>query len=329
MAKLSKRFVDTVKDPGFYGDGEALYLAVKVSGSKSWILRTVVQGRRRDLGIGSASMVSLAEARETAREWRKVARQGGDPRNSQKHRSLTLKEAAHEYPSIVAPSFSSGKHAKLWLSGLRVHVFPTLGDVLLDEIDVTDIRRVLQPIWVAKHETARRIKQRLTAIFEWAKVEGFYTKENPCVGVKRVLKPTKRLPNHHAAMDWRELPAFYAALASRDCVSSHALRLIILTACRSGEVRDATWTEFQGATWTIPAQRTKTRRPHRVPLSQGAEKILARMEGLDRSLVFPSNAHSRSTSVARPLSVNAFRALYDRMGRSGLTTHGFRFTFRD
>ncbi|MEB8387423.1 integrase arm-type DNA-binding domain-containing protein [Rhodobacteraceae bacterium KMM 6894] len=327
MYKLSKRRVDTVKEPGFYGDGEGLYLSVKRTGSKSWILRTVVRGKRRDLGIGSTGLVTLAEAREKARELRKIAREGGDPLAYRNSRSLTFQEASIEYHAIIAKSFSSEKHAKLWLSALKIHAFPRIGDQPLEEIGVTDIRMVLEVIWVKKHETARRVKQRMEAIFDWAKAEGHYTHENPCKGVKRALKPQRRNPTHHAALPWNEMPAFYKQLSAREGVSAYALKFIILTACRSGEVREARWDEISEGVWTVPSTRTKMRKPHRVPLSGEALHILGQVRGLDRHLVFPS--HVYKSGGVKPLSVNAFRALYKRMGCDGLTTHGFRSTFRD
>lgn len=216
MPNLSNRRVLTVKEPGFYGDGEGLYLSVKPSGSKSWILRTMVQGRRRDIGIGSASLVPLAEARSHARELRTIAREGGDPLASRAKKTLSLIGAAEEYHSIISPSFSSEKHRRLWLSGLQLHVFPKIGDYPIQNLTTGDVRKALEPIWTNKHETARRIKQRLEAIFDWAKAEGHFVGDNPCSAVKRILKPQRHNPTHHPAMPWQALPEFYASLKSRD-----------------------------------------------------------------------------------------------------------------
>lgn len=328
MPKLTKRTVDTIKEPGFYGDGDGLYLSVKPSGSKSWILRTVVQGKRRDIGLGSTGIVSLSEVRETAREMRKIARSGGDPCLRASTAELTFEEAAKEYHDIIAPTFTSPKHAKLWLSGLKTHAFPHIGDRELTSITVTDVRKVLEPVWNTKHETARKLKQRIGAIFDWAKAEGHYEQENPCTGIKRVLKPQRRNPVHHAAMPWRELPEFYLALTQRDGVSASALRFIILTACRSREVREAQWSEIVGDLWTVPEDRAKARKEHRVPLSAEAIQLLEKTRGLDKKYIFPSGVYS-GTKNSRPLSVNAFRSLYERMGWGNFTTHGFRSSFRD
>lgn len=327
MSKLSARRVSSLKEPGFYGDGGGLYLSVKASGAKSWILRVVVHGKRRDLGIGSAYLITLAEAREKAHDWRKIARSGGDPFAS-RNGTITFEEAATEYHKIVAQSFRSEKHAAQWLSALRTHTFPSLGDRMLDTIGVTDVRKVLEPIWTDKHDTARRIKQRVEAIFDWARAEGHYDLENPARGVKRVLKPQRRNPTHHAALPWNELPGFYKALDERDAVSARALQFIILTAVRSGEARGARWSEIQGTTWTIPDHRMKTARQHRVPLSPEALRILDRVRGLDCEFVFPQRSRG-ADGTGKPQSINVFRALYKRMGYDGLTTHGFRSTFRD
>jgi len=328
MSKLSARRVETIKAPGFYGDGDGLYLSVKSSGSKSWVLRTVVHGKRRDLGVGSADLVSLAEARDKAREWRKVAREGGDPHASRNVGTITFEDATTEYHGLVAKSFRSEKHAAQWMAGMRKHVFPAFGDRMIRTIGVVDVRKALEPIWVGKHETARKIKQRIEAVFDWARAEGHYGHENPARGIKRALKPQPRNPTHLAAMPWPQLPAFYKALLDRDGVSARTLQFIILTAVRSGEARNARWGEFKGNVWTIPAHRMKTGRTHIVPLSQEALRILEQMRGLDAVYVFPQRNRNKD-GTGKPQSINVFRALYLRMGCDGFTTHGFRSTFRD
>ena len=327
MTKLSARRVETLKEPGFYGDGDGLYLSVKPSGAKSWILRTVVHGRRRDLGVGSSDLVSLAEARDKSREWRKIARQGGDPYAS-RSRSVTFEEATVEYHRILSQSFRSEKHSTQWLAGMRTHVFSAFGDKMISGIGVADVRKTLEPIWVTKHETARRIKQRIEAVFDWARAEGYYLPENPARGIKRVLKPHPRNPIHLPSMPWTELPAFYASLNLRDGVSARTLQFIILTAVRSGEARGARWAEIKGRDWTIPADRMKTGREHVVPLSPEAMRILNQMRALDRNYIFPQRGYC-TDGTGKAQSINVFQALYRRMGREGFTTHGFRSTFRD
>jgi len=211
---------------------------------------------------------------------------------------------------------------------MRKHVFPAFGGRKIDTIGVVDVRKVLEPIWTDKHETARKIKQKIEAVFDWARAEGHYGPENPARGVKRGLKPQPRNPVHLAAMPWPELPAFYKPLDERDGVSAWTLQFIILTAVRSGEAREARWAEFKGNAWTIPAHRMKTGRAHIVPLAPEAQRILEKVHGLDAEYVFPQRSRTKE-GAGKPQSVNVFRALYRRMGCDGFTTHGFRSTFRD
>jgi len=328
MSKLSARRVETLKEPGFYGDGDGLYLSVKPTGSKSWILRTVVHGKRRDLGIGPADLVSLAEARDKARGWRKVAREGGDPYASRNAETITFEEATIEYHRLVAQAFRSGKHSAQWLAGMKKHVFPAFGDRMIYTVGVVDVRKALEPIWINTHETARKIKQRIEAVFDWARAEGHYGPENPARGIKRALKPQARNPTHLAAMPWADLPAFYESLNERDGVSAKTLQFIILTAVRSCEAREARWDEFKGNLWTIPAHRMKTGRTHIVPLAPEALRILEQVRGLDPVYVFPQRSRTED-GLGKPQSINVFRALYQRMECEGFTTHGFRSTFRD
>ncbi len=328
MSKLSARRVESVKLPGFYGDGGGLYLSVKPSGAKSWILRTVVRGKRRDLGLGSAELVPLSEVRKKAREWRKIAREGGDPTTQGKLGKLTFEEATTEYHKILSKSFRSDKHAAQWMAGMRTHIFPAFGDRLVGTIEAVDVRKVLEPIWITKHETARKLKQRIEAVFDWARGEGHVVGENPARGIKRALKPQPRLPLHHAAMPWEVVPAFYEALEKRGGVPERTLQYIILTAVRSGEARGARWREIEGSIWTIPAQRTKTGRAHVVPLTDEALRILDTMRGLDVEYVFPQRVRTPE-GKGKAQSINVFRTLYQRMGRDNITTHGFRSSFRD
>ena len=314
MSKLSARRVDTLKEPGFYGDGDGLYLSVKPSGSKSWILRTVVHGKRRDLGVGPSDLVSLAEARDKAREWRKVAREGGDPHASRNAGTITFEQATAEYHRLVAQSFRSQKHAAQWMAAMRTHVFPAFGQRMVSTVAVLDVRKALEPIWISKHETARKIKQRIEAVFDWARAEGHYGPENPARGIKRALKPQPRNPTHLAAMPWTDLPAFYESLNEREGVSARTLQFIILTAVRSGEAREARCEEFKGNVWTIPAHRMKTGRVHVVPLAPEACRILGRVRGLDKEFVFPQRSRTPD-GAGKPQSINVFRALYGRMER--------------
>lgn len=200
MAKLTARRVDTLQSPGFYGDGEGLYLKVSRGGGKSWILRTVVHGRRRDLGLGSASLVPLADARLKAREYRRIAREGGDPDTIRKQVSLSFEEAARKVHAQLLPTWRNRKHAETWLATVEKYANPTIGKRPLHTIGTADILGILSPIWTEKHETANRLKQRLSTIFDWAKGAGHYPHENPVNGIKKALPNVRRVAQHMPAM---------------------------------------------------------------------------------------------------------------------------------
>ncbi len=326
MPNLTARKVEAIKEPGMYGDGEGLYLRVGPTLAKSWILRTVVHGKRRELGLGSASLVSLAEARESARKLRKVARQGGDPDALRKRETLTFREAAMRVHANLLPTWRSERHGEIWLAALNLYVFPTLGDRPIQTIDSGDVLRVLSPIWATKHDTARRVKQRIATVFDWAKGAGHFPGENPVNGLKKALPAVKHRQEHMASLPWRDLPSFMADLREREGISARALEFAILTAGRSGEIRGARWSEINGDVWEIPAERMKTHRTHRVPLTREALDVLEAVRGLDGDLIFPSIFR---TGGARPMSDTVFAALMKRMKREDVTTHGFRSTFRD
>lgn len=329
VPKLTARRVETAKLPGMYGDGGGLYLRIGPSGSKSWILRTVVHGRRRDLGIGSVTLVSLAEAREKARMLRKVAREGGDPDVVRRRQTLTFKDAAERVHQSLLPTWRSARHGEIWMAALRLYAFPHFGGRLIETIGTADLLKALAPIWTEKHDTARRVKQRLAAVFDWAKGAGHYPHENPVNGLNKALPAVKHRAEHMAALPWRELPVFVRTLREREGISARTLEFIILTASRSGEARGARWSEIHGDVWTVPADRMKGGIAHRVPLSPEAVAVLDRVRGLDGDLVFPSRSRGAATE-ARRQSDTVFKALMKRMGHDdGLTTHGFRSTFRD
>ncbi|MBA3324826.1 MAG: integrase arm-type DNA-binding domain-containing protein [Rhodobacteraceae bacterium] len=328
MPKLTARKVDSLKAPGMHGDGDGLYLRVGPTGSRSWILRTVVHGRRRDLGIGSASLVSLAEARERARELRKVARDGGDPDAVRKRETLTFEEAAKRVHTSMLPTWRSDRHAKLWLSAVERYAFPHLGKRPITTIGTADLLHVLSPIWTEKHDTAKRVKQRLAAIFDWAKGAGHYPHENPVNGLKKALPSLKYRAQHMLALPWGKLPDFMVDLGKREGVSARTLEFLILTAARSGEARGARWCEIEGDVWTVPGERMKGGLTHRVPLSGEALAVLEQVRGLGGDLIFPSMKRG-AKGKEKPQSDMVFKALFTRMKHDGFTTHGFRSTFRD
>ena len=328
MPKLTVRKIDSLTEPGMFSDGDGLYLRIGPTGGKSWILRTVVFGRRRDFGLGAASLVSLAEAREAARALRKMARAGEDPDTVRKREHLTFEAATLRVHKSLMPTWRNARTAQIWLGSMERFAFPTLAKRPIATIGPADIHKVLEPIWTEKHDSATRVKQRLATIFDWAKGAGHYPHENPVNGLKKALPMVRVEAEHMAALPWQDVPAFMAELAEREGTSARALEFIIFTASRSGEVRGARWTEIEDGVWTVPAERMKSGKPHRVPLTDEALAVLEAVKGLDADLIFPSVSKTK-LGESRPMSDMVFKALMDRMKRTGMTTHGFRSTFRD
>ena len=325
---LSAAFVRTAK-PGYYCDGNGLYLRVDRSGARRWEQRLRIQGRNRTLGLGGYQLVSLAEAREKAFMNRKIARSGGDPRTERhKVRDMpTFAEAAARVLEQKRPGWRSGKHPNDWISSLRAYAFPELGHRPVGEITTADILAVLTPIWHDRHVTARRVRQRIGAVMKWAVAMGLRP-DNPAGDVlDQALGRHRVVVQHMRALPHSEVAG--AIEAVRTSAASVATRLsfefMVLTACRSGEVRLAGWDEIdlEAGEWTIPGERMKAQRPHRVPLSGRAVEILgeARTLGGGGGLVFPS-------SEGRPLSGSTLSTLLRGL-RIAAVPHGFRSSFRD
>ncbi|GAB1478370.1 hypothetical protein MASR2M74_09170 [Paracoccaceae bacterium] len=312
MVGLTARKVESLKEPGMYGDGAGLYLCISKGGTKTWILRTTVYGHRRELGLGSTTLVPLAEAREEARRLRKVARAGGDPETVRNRDTITFEEAAKRVHQKLEPTWSNPKHAASWLSAVEAYAYPQFGKRPINKVGTPDILKVLEPIWTAKHETARRIMQRLSTIFDWAKVAGHYPHENPVNGVKKALGTVNAKATHMESMPWPELPAFMKELAKREGVSARTLEFVILTAMRSGEVRGTRWDEIdlKKKVWTVPGERMKRRIPHSVPLPL---KPAARP---GQRCLSPSSTVSRGTSTSSQVSWRAGFALWRRTCRT-------------
>lgn len=324
-AKIAKRM-----KPGMHGDGKGLYLHVTAPGARSWILRTVVQGKRRDLGLGAYPDVSLAEAREKARAMRTVARSGGDPVAERKREVLTFEQAARKVYASLKPTWTNEHFAKTWIASLEADVFPKIGAKEIGTLHSADVLSVLSPIWTKKNDTAKKIKQRMAAVFDWAKGARHYQGENPVNGIDRSLPQVKAKAVHHDAMPWKDVPAFMSDLAAREGTSARTLEWIIHTAARSGEARGARWSEidFKANVWTVPAERMKARTEHRIPLTPEALAVLDQMKGLDSDLIFPSVQRDKDGN-GKVQSDMVFKALFTRMKREGITTHGFRSSFRD
>ena len=312
-------------------DGGGLYLLVAPGGSKSWVLRTVVAGKRSDIGLGSAALVSLAEAREEALRLRKIARAGGDPLAERRHERRAVPSfevAARQVHVSHAAAFRSEKHRKQWVSSLSV-VFSAFGTKRVDAVTSADVLSALSPQWLVRPETARRVLQRLRVIFDWCKAQGFRSGDNPTEGLTKVLPKHRAAKAHHAALPYPEVPAFVRALREsyiNDTVKL-SFELTILCATRTSESLRVTWSEVDlpTKTWTIPGVRMKNGVDHRIPLSPRCAEILTRAQALSdgSQYVFPGR------SAAKPLSDMVFLRALGRMQRSDVTTHGFRSSFRD
>lgn len=317
--------------PGRYPDGNGLYLVVDPSGAKRWMLRTVVQGRRRDIGLGGLQLVSLGEARDKATELRRLAREGGDPLEQRRKARLvvpTFEDAARTVHKEHGPAWKNPKHAAQWLSTLEQYAFPHFGARRVDQIATADVLRALSPIWLTKPETARRVRQRIAAVFDWTKAAGLRSGDNPVEGVTKGLPRQNDRAEHHAALPYGSVPAFVQRLKAGPAGENVklAFELLILTGCRTGEVVNARRSEIDlaAATWTIPAERMKAGREHRVPLSERAVEILKRamVIAADSEFVFPGQ------SPKKPISNMAFLMTLRRMNED-VTAHGFRSAFRD
>lgn len=329
--RLSAAFVRTAKEPGLYGDGNGLYLKVDNSGARRWIQRIVVQGKRRDIGLGSASLVGLAEAREKALQQRKLAREGGDPIAAKRLSSghLTFKQAAFKVHELSAPTWRNEKHGKQWLSTLESFVFPALGDKPSSAVTGADVLAVLSPIWNERPETARRVKQRIGTVMKWVMAQGWRT-DNPAETISKALpKHDRSKVKHRLALPYEAVPAALQTVRDSDAgiTTKLAFEFLVLTATRSGETRLATWDEFdlEKRVWTIPANRMKAKRPHRVPLSDRCVAILKHAELLrsaDSNLVFPGS------KAGKPLSDMTLSKLVKELGIAAVP-HGFRSSFRD
>ena len=243
---------------------------------------------------------------------------------------MTFERAAKMVHAKLLPSWRNKKHAETWIGSIELHANPKIGRKAIEKIGRDDVLKVLSPIWTEKIETAKRLKQRLELIFDWASGEGHYPHPNPVRGLRLALPKVAAADNHLAAMPWRDLPAFWTELSERDGMSAYCLRFAILTAARSGEARGARWSEidWEGKIWNLPAERMKRNKPHRVPLAPAAIEILEMARGLDAEFCFPSPQKAK-TGGGKPMSDMAFKLLYNRMEVSGFTSHGFRSTFRD
>jgi integrase len=330
MGKLTALGIRGLKEPGRYSDGEGLILKLISPGKGSWILRVQVDGRRRDIGLGTLGDHSLSEARDLARDVRKRLKAGIDvlaERRKERLEVPTFAAAARLVHAEHLAAWKNGKHQAQWIATLETYAFPSIGDRLVSEIEGPAIRDVLSPIWLSKPETARRVRQRIGTVLDWACVKGYRAAEAPMRSLARGLPRQPKKQNHFAALPYIEVPALVTALQERISVGRLALEFLILTAARSGEVRGCLWSEIDvdSRLWTIPADRMKAGKAHVVPLSSAALATLTRVQPFRpraNAFVFPGQ------NPNRPLSdMTLLKILRDR--DAGVTVHGFRSAFRD
>lgn len=328
---LSSVRVNSLLTPGRYADGNGLYLIVDPTGAKRWVLRTIVHGRRRDIGLGGLRLVSLAVAREKAAEYRRIAREGGNPLELRRKAEAiipTFADAAKATLEHHRGAWKNAKHADQWINTLTTYVFPVFGETRVDRVETADVMRALTPIWLTKAETARRVRQRISIVMDWAKAAGFRSGNNPVDGVGKGLPRQNGKKTHFDAIPYAKVPGFIQSLqtVATSEIARLAFEFLILTAARTNEVIGASWPEFDldQAIWTIPAERMKADREHRVPLSPRALAIVKSAQAIKTSelLVFPGR------SAQKPMSNMVFLMILRRM-KAAFTAHGFRSAFRD
>ena len=331
--KLTKKLVENL-GPGRHGDGNGLYLVVDPSGARRWIVRVVVKGQRNkkggplrtDFGLGGADVVTLNQARDRALEYRRMAKQGLNPRYNARQEIPTFEEVAQQVHIERMPTWKNAKHGQQWINTLRDYAFPKIGRMPVDSIGQPEALMCLSPIWTEKHETARRLAQRIKIVLDVAKSKGFRVGENPITAIKDagVLPKVKVKAKHHKAMAWQDVPAFYADLKARNAMAAKALMFTCLTGSRTSEVLQMRGAEvdFETRLWTCPPERMKGGEVHRVPLTDEMVAILQPLQAMQSDYVFEGQKRHK------PLSNMAMLMLLRRMNVEGATVHGFRSTFR-
>ncbi len=341
IEKLDVLTIAAKKKPGLYSDGNGLWLRVSSSGSKSWIFRFTMNKTARSMGLGPLHSLSLANARVRAGVCRAQLLEGVDPIDARKANRLsalaaaaktkTFRECTDEHIAANESGWRNPKHIQQWRNTLETYAYPVIGDLSVDAVDTGLVLEILEPIWSMKTETASRVRGRIEAVLDSARVRGRREGDNPARWRghldKLLPRPSKvKSVKHHTALPFTEINKFVMSIQAQDSTSARTLEFLILTACRTGEVIGAKWDEvdWNETDWTVPPDRTKTGKQHRVPLSERAIEILKlQSEHRLSDYVFPGQGSNR------PLSNMAMLQLLKRMNRGDLTAHGFRSTFRD
>ena len=329
---LSATRAKALRDPGRYSDGGGLHLYISKAGSKSWVQRITIEGRRRDIGLGGFPSVSLALAREKAAEKRAAVAEGRDPLADKRSPAMpTFREAASAAHEANRPRWRNTKHIISWMQTLERHAMPKLGNIPLDRIDRGEVLRVLTPIWTTRPETARRVRQRMRAVFRWGMAHGFMDSNPAGEAIDGALPPMPKVKAHLRALPYQEVGAALetvegsqASIAAKLC-----FRFLVLTAARSGEARGARWDEvdLQEKVWRIPSVRMKAGKEHRVPLSVQAIGLLGEATEMpdESGLVFPS-----PLKPGAPMSDMTLTKVLRATGLAErATVHGFRSSFKN
>lgn len=371
--KFTAKEIGALTAPGRYHDGGGLYLQVRSASKRSWLYRFTLNGKAREMGLGPYSDkpgevgIGLAEARQRAADARKVLSEGADPidqreadqrariaemerqRRDEAERvasAKTFKAVAEEYIAAHRDSWRNSKHRQQWPNTLQAYVYPVIGSLPVGAVDQAAVLKVLSPIWRTKPETAGRVRGRIEAVLDYAKALGWRTGENAALwrgNLSHALPARRKLPKgkvrHHPALPWQKMPEFMEALRAEKGTAARALEFAILTATRTSETLNATWREFDldGAVWSIPAERMKGSRPHRVPLSEAAIALLKAQRPDKRKsgdYVFPGRAADKALSImalsmlVRRMNAGEAPKWIDQDG-AAIVPHGFRSSLRD
>lgn len=355
--ELSALEVSRLKETGLYFVGGVPGLILQVTGpdAKSWILRAMVGGKRRDIGLGGFPAVTLAGAKDAARAIREKIAAGIDPVEERlaarsalaaaRASAISFQDAAERFIAANEAGWKSAKHAAQWTSTLETYAYPTIGNLRVSDVETQHIVGILEPIWQIKTETASRVRSRIESVLDWAKVREYRQGENPARWkghLDHTLPARSKVQKvkHHSALDYRHVGSFMPVLKGVDGLGARALEFAILTACRSGEVRGATWAEIdeKAGVWTIPADRMKADKEHRVPLSPAAMELLKTLPRIaGTNIIFPSTRNTQLSDMTLSAAIRRMDEASTKGGCNGwkdstgkvITVHGFRSTFRD